>query len=279
MPIPWRDAEGSLRAIERNARLFSEQAGNNPWAVVWAAGNAANASTQSEVANELRTFQATLSSLKNNLPVGNGVFFLSSSAGGVYAGSDSAPFTDRSVTKPLSPYGELKLAQEERATQELQGMCALVIGRISNLYGPGQNLDKLQGLISRLALAAITKQVVNMFVSLDTLRDYIYVDDAAAVILDSMGNALCAETLTARTEVIASGRPVSLGYLIHLMQEISRTKIPVAYGSHASAASQSRDLRLIPSHQHEVEHLIKTPLSVGTKSVYLDVLERFQYVK
>ena len=54
-----------------------------------------------------------------------------------------------------------------------------MIGRFSNLYGPGQNLGKLQGLISRLALSAVTRQPINIFVPLDTIRDYVYVDDAA----------------------------------------------------------------------------------------------------
>jgi UDP-glucose 4-epimerase len=278
-PIPWDDTEAAVEAIELNAKRFREVVNGEDWAVIWAAGNAANASTQTEAAKELRTLKATVSALKENKPQGRGALFLSSSAGGVYAGSQGAPFTELSDVHPLSPYGDLKLAQEQAAAQELAGICPVIIGRISNLYGTGQNLEKLQGLISRLALSAITKQQVNMFVSLDTIRDYIYADDAAAVIRYSLERAVQNGTNSADIQIIASGHPVSLGYLIHLMQDISRTKIPVAYGSHASSSSQSRDLRLRPSNETQTHHFIQTPLAVGAKKVYLDILERFQQAK
>lgn len=274
--IPWDDSQNAKSALIYNALRFQDQAQDQPWAVFWAAGNAATASSTTDAQKELQTFEDAVSAIKAHPPAGKGAFFLSSSAGGVYAGSHGAPFTENSAVEPLSAYGVLKLEQEVLATQELAEVCNVVIGRISNLYGPGQNLDKLQGLISRLAWAAVTKQPVNMFVSLDTIRDYIYVDDAAAVI-HYWANAVVNSALTGpRTRVIASGHPVSLGYLIHLMQEISRTKIPVAYGVHASASAQSLDLRLIPSGTNEIHKYIQTPLAVGAKNVYLDILERFQ---
>jgi len=278
-PIPWDDTEAAVEAIALNAKRFREEATGAEWAVIWAAGNAANASSQIEAAKELRTLKAAVTAVKAYKPEGHGAFFLSSSAGGVYAGSQGAPFTERSDVDPLSPYGELKLAQEQAAAEELAGVCSVIIGRISNLYGPGQNLEKLQGLISRLALSAITKQQVNMFVSLDTIRDYIYADDAAAVIRYSLERAIHSGADSADIQIIASGHPVSLGYLIHLMQDISRTKIPIAYGSHASSSSQSRDLRLTPSNEAQIHHFIQTPLAVGAKKVYLDILERFQQAK
>ena len=277
--IPWDATEAAVETIELNAKRFCEEAVDNDWAVIWAAGNAANASSEIEAAKELRTLKAVVTALKENKPQGRGAFFLSSSAGGVYAGSQGAPFTALSEVHPLSPYGDLKLAQEHAAAQALADVCPVVIGRISNLYGTGQNLGKLQGLISRLALSAITKQQVNMFVSLDTIRDYIYADDAAAVIRHSIEAALNSSVPSVDTQIIASGHPVSLGYLIHLMQDISRTKIPVAYGSHASSSSQSRDLRLTPSNEAQIHHFIQTPLAVGAKKVYLDILERFQQAK
>lgn len=250
--------------------------GGNPWAIIWAAGNAATASSAQDAEIEMQTFTDAVSAVKAHLPAGPGAFFLSSSAGGVYAGSTGAPFSEESKVEPLSAYGNLKLEQESTTSQELSGLCNVVIGRISNLYGPGQNLEKLQGLISRLAWAAVTKQPVNMFVSLDTIRDCIYVDDAAAVIRYWIESAIKSNEQESVTRVIASGQPVSLGFLIHLMQEISRTKIPIAYGAHASSSAQSRDLRLTPTGALEVHKFIQTPLSVGSKNVYLDILERFQ---
>ena len=47
-------------------------------------------------------------------------------------------------------------------------------------------------------------------------------------------------------------------------------------GAHASAAAQSRDLRLVPTESAMTESCVSTTLPAGTKAVYLDVLERFQ---
>jgi nucleoside-diphosphate-sugar epimerase len=115
---------------------------------------------------------------------------------------------------PLSAYGELKLHQEATARLMLEGVCAVLVGRVSNLYGPGQNLAKLQGLISRLALAAATRQPLNIFVSLDTLRDYIYVDD----VVEANLLASRASTPSGSTCNIASG---SRRTLLELLQAIS----------------------------------------------------------
>lgn len=195
---------------------------------------------------------------------------MTSSAGGVYAGSAQPPFDVDTPAVPLSPYGELKVAQEALALELLSSTCPVVIGRISNLYGPGQNLAKLQGLISRLALSAVTQQPINIFVPLDTIRDYIYVDDAARAILDAI--ALAAAEDRHRRLVIASGQPTTVGQVIRTMNLVAKRRVPVALGSHPSAYAQSLDLRLNPTVPLEAT----TPLPAGMKAVFLDILTRVQ---
>ncbi|MDD2859040.1 MAG: SDR family oxidoreductase, partial [Candidatus Nanopelagicales bacterium] len=203
-PIAWDDPQQAAEQLRAAAAQFLDTAGQGRWAIIWAAGNAATASTEADAAAELATFTALIDAIVEARPRGHGAFFLSSSAGGVYAGSSSPPFDATSPTHPLSPYGELKRAQEDLARERLAGTCSVVIGRIANLYGPGQNLEKLQGLISRLALATVTKQPINMFVSLDTMRDYIYSDDAAAIVVHWVHRALDAPAPQAHVVVIAS---------------------------------------------------------------------------
>jgi len=48
-----------------------------------------------------------------------------------------------------------------------------MVGRMSNLYGPGQNLKKVQGLISQMCLRVLTRQPLVLYVPLDTIRDYL----------------------------------------------------------------------------------------------------------
>jgi len=273
--VPWQEPERAISALEQQAAEFAAAAGQEPWAIVWAAGQATTSSTAEQTAVELTVFTAFVTAVREHLPAGPGTVFITSSAGGVYGGSVGAPFDACTTPKALGTYGELKLAQEQVASEILGSHCQVVIGRVSNLYGPGQDLSKLQGLISRLALASITREPITMFVSLDTLRDYLYVDDAAAIICCWLEQA---RTLDGRPHVvvIAAGQSVSLGYVIATMQDITRTRIPVAYGAHASSSAQSRDLRLTPTDAERMRPLVRMPLVAGAKRVHLDVLERHQ---
>lgn len=272
-PVPWRDPEQARRILREQARGLSAAADGRPWRVIWAAG-AATTSTSREVAEtELIPLEGLLSGLRSALPSGPGSFFLTSSAGGVYAGSSVAPFSIDTVPVPLSPYGELKVAQEAMSRDFLEGLAPVVIGRIGNLYGPGQNLQKLQGLISRLALAAVTREPLNVFVPLGTIRDYIYAADAADVILTATRRSQSQDQVPrTRVEIISSGTGTTIGQLIRTMDAITKRRIPVAFGSHPSSTAQALDLRLTPS----LSPRRPTPLPAGMKAVYADILRRTQ---
>lgn len=268
--VNWADPDQVNQSFERSFQRLLTQAGADVWAVIWAAGRASTSSTHADTSQELKTLQLLINVINKNSTNNQGTFFLTSSAGGVYAGSQDPPFTINTESNPLSAYGELKLAQENLAKKQLTNACRVLIGRVSNLYGPGQDIDKLQGLISQLAVSALTKKPLNLFVSLDTMRDYIYVDDAAETIIKLVHS----ETESLSTHIIASGHPVSLGYLIQLAQDISRTRIPLAIGAHSSSAAQARDLRLTPTDAPGTR--TTTTLPAGIKNVYLDILQRRQ---
>ena len=269
-PVPWADPEQARLTLHTQARNFEQAAKEGPWRVIWAAGSATTSTAREDALAELVPLEGLLSGLRSAVPRGEGCFFLTSSAGGVYAGSADPPFTVATRPVPLSPYGELKLAQEALTANTLAGIVPVVIGRVSNLYGPGQNLAKLQGLISHLARAAVTRQPVNIFVPLETTRDYLFADDAAAAILAALDREPGHGT---RTEIIATGRGITIGQLIRTMNEIAKRKVPVALGTHPSAQAQATDLRLTPS----VTLPRMTPLPAGMKAVYDDILMRIQH--
>jgi len=268
--IPWEDEIAALAALSESLSAFRRQAPKE-WAIIWAAGHATTSSSPEHTATELRLFTSFIEHLKRNTPSGKGVFGLTSSAGGVYAGSSDPPFTSSTTPVPLSAYGRLKLDQEGIA-QTLSPEIPVVSLRLSNLYGPGQNLTKLQGIISHLALAAITRKPVKIFVPLDTLRDYIYVDDAAVQaihwIREARGNR------QSKTRVIASGQPQTLGRIIALTKQVSRLGIPTASGFDVSAAHQAHDLRLEPDQGSELQTEPLTPLPTGIKLVLHDIAMR-----
>lgn len=269
-PVPWANPGRAADVLHDQARRLHELAADGPWRVLWAAGAATTATAPHEAIRELEPLEGLLRGLRGALPRGPGCFFLTSSAGGVYAGSSGAPFRANSPTHPLGAYGELKLAQEALALSELGSVIPVLVGRLSNLYGPGQDLHKHQGLISRLALAATTHQPINIFVPLDTLRDYIYADDAAEVILritSDPGNSVTSDPV-----IIATGQGSTVAQLIATMGRVAKRRIPVALGTDSSARLQAVDLRLVPTHVP----LDTTPLEAGMKAVYLDLVSRLQ---
>lgn len=274
--VPWSDTEATVAAIRSDAQTLRTsiiKSGDHQqrWAVVWAAGRATTASNEAAIQKELCTFQLAVHTINEELfEISNGTFVLASSAGGVYAGSERAPFSSESTPTPLGAYGHLKLAQERAAREILSKSIRILIARFANLYGPGQDLNKLQGLISQLALTSLTRKPLTIFVPLDTLRDYITADDAARRLLHWVAVDEGDESI----RVIASGQAVSIGHLIRVTRNVARTPIPTACGIHASAALQSADLRLIPDTDAKIKEFPLTQLPVGVQVVYSDILRR-----
>lgn len=268
--IPWGDETAALATLSESLSAFRRQAPED-WSIIWAAGHATTSSSPDQTAAELWLFSAFVEHLKQNTPPGKGVFGLTSSAGGVYAGSSDPPFTSSTIPVPLSAYGRLKLDQE-RIAQTLSPELPVVSLRLSNLYGPGQNLSKLQGIISHLALAAITRKPVKIFVPLDTLRDYIYVDDAALRALHWIEKSQ--QDKRSYVKVIASSQPQTLGRIVTLLNEISRIRIPIAFGFDSSAEHQPGDLRVSPDSDRSISCLPATALPVGVKTVLGDISHR-----
>lgn len=273
-PVPWHNHDAAIEVLRSDLKRFIYAAGNDDWSVIWAAGSGVIASTTESLAGETRLLSHFVTTVRASRPPGRGVFFLSSSAGGVYAGSTHPPFSESTTPRPLSPYGEAKLVQEEIVQTTLQGCVPLVIGRFSNLAGPGQNLVKQQGLVSQLCRAAITRQSLNVFVPMETLRDYLYVDDAAAMVRVLVGNALRDQPSATVHRNISSQRPVSVCNVLRTVQQVAHRAVRIALGASPSSHYHVRDLRLRTSFAHEFQDVAITPLPVLVKRVYDDLLWR-----
>ena len=265
-PVPWERPHEAAQVLSRNVRDYAEVA-RNEWTVVWAAG-ASVVSTDERLASlELEQFRAAVTGVREHLPAGRGVFFLSSSAGGVFAGSTGAPFDENSEATPLSAYGRLKVAMELAALEALGEHCQVSVGRFSNLYGPGQNLGKAQGLISQLCLHALTRKALSIYVPLETMRDYLYVDDAAALASASIQAARESSRVGASMRVLASGEPATVARIVGLIERQYHHRLLISLGVHPSSAFQVRDLRLRSIHDQEQRGLVRTTLAVGVAKV------------
>lgn len=273
-PVPWHNHDAAADVFDSDLERFIRTAGNDDWSVVWAAGSGVIGSTAGQLAAETHIVSHLITRLRDSRPAGRGAFFLSSSAGGIYAGSTHPPFSESTTPRPLSPYGETKLAQEEILRMTLEGRVPLVIGRFSNLAGPGQNLKKQQGLVSQLCRAAVTRQSLNVFVPMETLRDYLYVDDAAAMVRVLIERAVDTQPSAPVLRNIASGRPVSVCTVMRTVQQVAHRTVRIALGSSPSSRYHVRDLRVCTHFPREFQDVAITPFPVTVKRVYDEVLRQ-----
>jgi UDP-glucose 4-epimerase len=275
--IPWQDPAAAKAALAEGANELQLRANGRPWVVAWCAGAGVTGTSQTDLESELDVFNAALSSIANVLcsPLSApGRLFLASSAGGVYAGAPNPPYSEASPPQPLAPYGYAKLASERAATDFASASgTKVMIGRVANLYGPGQNLAKPQGLISVFAKAHLTGQPVSVYVSLDTLRDYIFISDAAALIADCLDRLAEPDILNGETiiKIIATQRADTIGALIGACRTVFKRRPRIVLGASPHAKAQAHDLRLRSVVWTELDNRPFTPLSVGIDATVRDM--------
>jgi UDP-glucose 4-epimerase len=260
---------------------FVATAARRSWQVAWCAGTGIVASTPDELATETATFRWLLDALERAVQaerLGDGVFFYSSSAGALYAGCERAPFDETTRINPIAPYGEAKRAQEVMLRQwSYHTRVPALIGRIANLYGPGQNLDKPQGLISQLCRSHYERQPLGIYVSLDTMRDYIYVGDCANMIACGL-NLLRRRTSSDEPEtvvkIMASQRAVTIGVVLNDFRRVVKRAPHIVLRASTLSRFQVNDLRLRSVVANELDALASTPLPAGLGATYEDVRGR-----
>jgi UDP-glucose 4-epimerase len=259
--------------------------------VVWCAGAGVTGSSAESFETEHGLLVAALDGLRGRPDqAARGVFFLASSAGGVYAGAGASPYDEFSTPKPLAAYGWAKLRAERTVTDWARGGTPVVIGRIANLYGPGQNLDKPQGLVSQLCAAYLERRPASIWVSLDTLRDYLYAPDCAQMVLDCLDRARserAARDVTGSagprdeepfvvTKILATQRAITIGAVIAELRRIFRRRPSIVLGASPVSALQSRDLSLRSRVWPEIDRRTLTTFPAGVSATLEDLQVRLQ---
>jgi UDP-glucose 4-epimerase len=107
-----------------------------------------------------------------------------SSGGTVYGRPQSLPITEEHPTEPLVSYGVVKLAIEKylRLYWRLYGLSYRIL-RLSNPYGPRQDVAGAQGAASVFLGRAHAGLPIEIWGDGSVVRDYIYVGDAVDGIL------------------------------------------------------------------------------------------------
>jgi len=285
-PIGWGD-EGRLERDFREAiaafatRTLSDGAG--AWAVCWCAGAGVvgtSATALTAETNALHLFLRQLSA-ESRLMALPGYMVLASSAGGVYGGSLVCPITEATEPEPISDYGRAKLAQERMLcswASRRSPSVGILAARVANLYGAGQRLDKPQGLISHLSRCLIFNAPVHVYVSLDTIRDYLFAEDAGRQLVTGLRRLMRDSRGEQVTKIYASEREISIAGLLGIFRRISRRRLRVICGLHPGSTLQPRRLQF-RSHvwrtcDDEVER--QTELVDGINQVYRAQLALFR---
>ena len=170
---------------------------------------------------------------ERSIPGTSGFFFLASSAGGLYAGCKDSLISEDSIPSPISAYGRSKLVQERMVEDGISAESGILTltGRLSTLYGPGQNIHKPQGLISQLTRSVVLGYPANVFVPLETRRDFHYADDCAAEIVETASrlvadpDRLCPDRRV--TKIFASERETSIAEIIAILRKISKRPVRI----------------------------------------------------
>jgi UDP-glucose 4-epimerase len=107
-----------------------------------------------------------------------------SSGGTVYGEPVQLPITEQHVLAPKSAYGQSKLTIENYLGFYARTTALEVrILRVSNPYGPGQNLYGAQGLVAVAMGCAMDARPLRVFGAGESVRDYIYIDDVVDALL------------------------------------------------------------------------------------------------
>lgn len=266
--VPWHDAELSVRALSEGIAELARAPGDLE--LYWTAGRGVTSTPQEQLDIEARVFERVVAEL-SALPAevrARLTVFLASSVGGAYAGTPHPPFSEGSAARPTSAYGRTKLRMEAALSAGTEaGGWRSFIGRITNIYGAGQDLAKPQGLISALVRGHLSGQPISVYVPLDTLRDYIYEDDCAAIVDAAMRRLPAQPPGTTVVKLIGSMRAVSIGALLSELTRLRRRRGSIVLGG-GDARGQSLDLRIRSEVWTDLDGLARTSLPEGLSRVF-----------
>jgi UDP-glucose 4-epimerase len=178
----------------------------------------------------------------------------------------------------LAPYGWNKLEQEALACEwSKETSTPLLIGRLSNLYGPGQNLAKAQGLITQICMRVVARQSLVLYVPLDTIRDYLFAADAGQMIADGLARLRLETAQSGGTpavvKILASQQPATVSTILAQLRWVTKRPASISIAASPNTARQARDLRLVSTVWPELDARPLTPLGAGMRAVLSHILE------
>jgi len=184
---------------------------------------------------------------------------------------------ENSQVHPMNAYGEQKVKIEEVLTNfAKQDGLRVLIGRIANLYGLNQNKEKGQGLITSMCLSTLLRRPISIYVGLETVRNYIDVDDASACILRSMRISNSGDFDVAVTKIIASDFNHSISTVLKECEVVFGRRLQVSTSRTDAKALHPVDLSMRSVNLPEADEFEHISLVTGINKVRLGLLKEIQ---
>jgi UDP-glucose 4-epimerase len=156
---------------------------------------------------------------------------LTSSAGTVYDPDVPGPYREDAPTRSTSRYGAAKLALERLLLDHADVVPAVIL-RLSNVYGPGQRVGKLQGVLAYWLQAAARGDPLDLIGDPRATRDYVYIDDVVECMLRTVDASSDRSVDDPLVLNVASGVSTSLATLLSAVESVVGRELPVRYLPH-----------------------------------------------
>lgn len=220
---------------------------NSTWTIYWCAGVGSPNRGGESIALEVVAVEYLAHAIRRcpKQIADKGTVFFSSSAGGLYGGALTSPVDETLPLSPWSDYGKMKKKLEDGLCEaaEISG-CRLALGRFSNVYGPGQNFRKSQGLITQACISLVARQPLEIYVPLGTIRNYIYVEDAARVAIALTQFVSKEPPSTIVKKVICSDANLSISAVLYEVTRVFGRRPPVVLTTGKDLSNHFLDLSM-----------------------------------
>lgn len=186
-----------------------------------------------------------------------------STGGSIYGDNEEQPFTERSLTLPISPYaiGKLSIEGYLRYFKHKHGLNSVVF-RISNPYGERQPLHSKQGVIPVFLENILQDKPINVYGDGSMVRDYLYVKDVADMIVAASGRNFAHHIYN-----VGSGVGVSVNELIDIAKSVTGKEVTI---NHKDTPSTFVHAAVLDCKRFDDEFSMRpsTPLEEGMRLTY-----------
>jgi UDP-glucose 4-epimerase len=258
-----RLAQGDLVIGDAADKRVLESALERVDQVVYAAGGLLPVASEREPDRDaeltLKPLRTTLEALRSRPDVR--LLYLSS-GGTVYGDPEKIPVGEGESTRPRGVYGELHVRCEEEILGGVRddGLRAQIL-RCSTIYGEGQQPDRGQGVINTFISHVERGSPIELFGDGTTIRDYLYVDDLARIIVSLLDLDDSPTILN-----VGSGKGTSLIEIVRLVeQELDR---PAKVIHHEERDFDVHRIVLDVSRLHQLVNVAYTPLVDGIRQTH-----------